>query len=292
LDYLGLTVNETLPENAPPELHDVLRDCCSLLNRERKEVWIYPHRSRRSKRANKLHEATHFICPTHVDFNVFACKENETERPGYKRQEQEAFQGASAFLMPVENFTDGILSYPMTLRTIERLHDLYDAPLGVAAIWYAYVNPRICAVVMVEPNTETPDEATTPSEYQNGPWLFPLDVSSQPRKPTALRYTTRSGQLIEIATPRDKYPLRVRYASHSSRLRRLKFIRSGTGIDEENLIFKAWREQRPLNGEIPAAVFGSSEKWGYHAECLPLGKNGKILTLLWLTDHQPFKLFT
>ena len=194
--------------------------------------------------------------------------------------------------MPVESFTDGILSYPTSLKAIEELHDLYDAPLEVAAIWYAYVNPRICAVVMAEPNAEAFDE-TTPSEHQNGKLLFPFDGPLQPHKPTALRYTARSGQVIEIAQPMDKYPLRVRYASHSSRLRKLKFIRAGTGIDEDNLIFKAWNEGRPLNGEIPAAVFGSSEKWGYQAECPPLVKSGKVLTLLSIPDHQlPLKFFT
>ncbi len=229
LDYLGLKVTEALPENAPPELHEAFRDCCSWLNRERKEIWVYPHRSRRSKRANKLHEATHFICPTHVEVNVFSCKETDTERPGYRRQEQEAFQGSSAFLMPLDTFIDNILSYPTSLKAIEELHDLYDAPLAVAAIWYAYANPGLCAVVMVEPNIAVPEGAGTPLEHSNGQLHFPLEIPLQPAQRSRISYAARSGKHVQLDGPRAIFPLRVRYSSHSARFP--KFIKAGLGID-------------------------------------------------------------
>jgi len=64
-----------------------------------------------------------------------------------------------------------------------------------------------------------------------------------------------------------------------------KFIRPGTGIEEGNLIFESWVSWRRAQGEIPASVFGSSAKWAYNAECLPLGNTGKLLVLLWLPDR-------
>ena len=164
LDYLGLKVRETLPKGVPanppldaPELHQALLTCPSSLNREKKEIWLYPYADPRQKRNNQDHEVTHFICPTHSDINIFECDENDTTHPGYKRQEQEAFQGSSAFQMPVDLYVSDILSLPTQIKAIEELHDRYESAFEVAAIWYAYVNPRLCAVVMVEPNTETPD---------------------------------------------------------------------------------------------------------------------------------------
>ncbi|MDP8235683.1 MAG: hypothetical protein P9M08_04815 [Candidatus Erginobacter occultus] len=52
------------------------------------------------------------------------------------------------------------------------------------------------------------------------------------------------------------------------------------------MLFEAWHNQRRMLGEVPAAVFGSSDRWSYNAECLPLGESGKMIVLLWLPDRQ------
>ncbi len=81
-----------------------------------------------------------------------------------------------------------------------------------------------------------------------------------------------------------RYPLKVKYFVKSHRFP--KYIAPGTGIEEGNPVFEAWASGRPLQDEIPASVFGSSAKWAYDAECIPLGRSGMILVLLWLPDYQ------
>ena len=89
----------------------------------------------------------------------------------------------------------------------------------------------------------------------------------------------------QTAGENDKeYPFKVKYFVKSYRFP--KFIRRGTGIKEGNALFEAWASGKSVNGKIPASVFGSSAKWAYNAECLPLGRNGTVLALLWLPDCQ------
>ena len=95
----------------------------------------------------------------------------------------------------------------------------------------------------------------------------------------------------ESLTRDDDEPSRFECPCGSDREENL--LHPGKGIDEKNAIFKSWNEQKPIVDEIPAATFGSSEKWACRVECLPLGTSGKVLALLSLTDHQlPLKLFT
>jgi len=65
-----------------------------------------------------------------------------------------------------------------------------------------------------------------------------------------------------------------------------KFIKAGIGIEEDNLIYKSWSGGERIQGMIPASLFGSSAPFAYHAECLPLGRTGKVLVLLWIPDDR------
>lgn len=80
--------------------------------------------------------------------------------------------------------------------------------------------------------------------------------------------------------------LKINYFIKSSRFPKYIYIKTGTEIDWDNPIFKAWIEDEYIQTEIPASLFGSSSKMYYNAECFPLGSSNKILILLWLPDYQ------
>ena len=296
-EYLRLKLSDELPEDFPlvpkiqsPELHETLSTCCARLNRERREVWFYKHMSHQRIRLGVFHEDVHFITPWHEGINVFECSDSVVDGATYSRQEREAFSGGAEFIMPRDTFVDDILSLGVGLRAVESLGQRYDSSLEATAIHYGRVNPRICGVVMIEPNTGTSNGASHP-EAPNDQLRFDWQTPARINRPRRMTYKARSGRLFELPPPVERYPLRVRYASCSGRFP--KFIRPGIGVDENNPIFRAWKEQKRLTDEIPAATFGSSARWSYRAECLPLGKGGKLLALLWIADGQPLlKLFT
>ena len=296
-EYLRLKLSDELPEDFPlapklqnPELHETLSTCCARLNRERREVWFYKHMPRQRIRLGVFHEDVHFIIPWHEGINVFECSDSVVDGAAYSKQEREAFSGGAEFIMPRDTFVDDILSFGVGLRAVESLSEIYDSSLEATAIHYGRVNPRICGVVMIEPSTDT-FHGASPPEALNGQLRFNWEIPMQTNRPRRMTYKARSGRLCELPQPPERYPLRVRYASCSGRFP--KFIRPGVGVDENSPIFRAWKEQKQLTDEIPAATFGSSEKWSYRAECLPLGRGGRLLMLLWIPDGQrSFKLFT
>ncbi len=278
-DHLGLELSDELPDDFPdnpkidnPELHKALSTCCARLNRGKKEVWYYRHMNPQRARLSVFHEDTHFVCPWHTDIDIFECNENQVQGLAYASQEREAFGGGMEFLMPIEMVLGDILSFNETsLKVARHLAGRYDASIEVAAIRYARINPGICCFLIIEPNTLPLNQTEALSNGHNSQIIFPWNI------PVRLK---------EI----KNYPLRVRYAVASNRFP--KFIKPGTGIEGDNLILNAWTSQKAMKGEIPASVFGSSEKWSYHAECIPIGNSGRIKVLLWLTDNQlSFKFY-
>ena len=87
---------------------------------------------------------------------------------------------------------------------------------------------------------------------------------------------------ITRVKPKSTAPLRVQYCSHSCLFP--KFIKSGTEIEKNNIIYECWSQKQRKQGEIPASVFGSSDKFKYTAECYPA--NGKVFVLLSLPNRQ------
>lgn len=275
-DYLGLKLSDRLPDGFPtmphienPELHETLSTCCERLDREKMELWFYKHMSRQRIRSAIFHGDGHFINPWHVGIDIFTCSESAITGLTYSRQEREAWSGGAEFHMPSDTFVkDTLDSGPINISAIRALAKIYDASLEATAIRYGQTHPHLCAVVMIEPSPthhQRDRDNVANGQGDNGQSCFPWQI---PQRSKTIEH----------------HPLRVRYASRSRRFP--KFIRPGVGIDQNNLIFEAWSKGKPLVGEIPASAFGSSEKWAYHAECLPYRKGGKILTLLWLTDRQ------
>ena len=90
--------------------------------------------------------------------------------------------------------------------------------------------------------------------------------------------------LVQAILPYKPQQRRVKYSVKSHHFP--KYIRSGQGIEGNNRIFEAWYYNGQIREEIPAVVFGSSAKWLYNVECLPLGNTGRMLVLLWLPSRQ------
>jgi len=184
----------------------------------------------------------------------------------HKRMEREAFGCGSEFLMPKKLFIEDSLSLEIGIPSIERLRQRYVASMEATAIWYALTQPGLCGIVMVESSANRKQKQK--DIIEPGQMVFPYNTPSRPVNP----FDTQ------------RYPLSVQYFAKSHYFP--KYIRSGQGIEAGNLVFNAWHHNRQMRGEVPAAVFGSSARGSYNAECLPLGNTGKMLVLLWLPCHQ------
>lgn len=169
--------------------------------------------------------------------------------------------------MPTKMFVEDAMSLETNISAIEQLHTRYVASMEPTAIHYAYTHPGLCGIVMIEHSNNQKSAVMVKDQTSPGQLIFPFKI---PPKQIILKDDR-------------KYPLSVIYFVKSHRFP--KFIRPGTGIEEGNLIFEAWESWRPAQGEILASAFGSSAKWAYNAECLPLGNTGKLLVLLWLPDR-------
>jgi len=271
-DYLGLNIREFSLEDMPgnERFFGVIKRVFAWLHRKPKgKSRIYVHRDIRleRKRLSVLHECCHFVIPWHWEFD-YMCDEKDIDSAVQGRVEREAYDCGSEFLMPWEMFVDDILSLETGISAIEQLSSRYVASLEATAIRYARVHPGICGMVMVEA-----------AENQKGEAVSSHLISA---RQLSLGNEIPSGQAKLDDT--ERYPLKVKYFVGSPRFG--KYFRHGTGIEEGNSVFEAWASGRQIQDEIPASVFGSSARWAYNAECLPLGNCGKMLVLLWLPDRQ------
>jgi len=270
-DYLGLEIREFSLDGAPQSegFCEVVKNTCACLRREPQgESFIRIYRDIRleRKRLGVLHECGHAILPWHEEVD-YLCSEEDLNPIVQKRIEREAFKCGSEFLMPREMFVEDAMSLETSISAIELLHKRYVASMEATAIHYAYTHPGLCGIVMIEQSNSQKSAIMVKDQTAPGQLIFPFNVPPK-----------------QIILKGDRmYPLSVRYFGRSHRFP--KFIRPGTGIEEGNLIFEAWESWRPAQGEIPASVFGSSAKWVYNADCLPLGNTGKLLVLLWLPDR-------
>jgi hypothetical protein len=165
-------------------------------------------------------------------------------------------------------FIEDALSLETSISSIEKLRRRFVSSMEATAIWYAFTHPGLCGIVMAEPGENQKPKAMADNTLP-GQELFPV-------KKIPSRRSTLEGD--------KKYPIKVKYFVKSNRFP--KYIIPGTGIEEGNPVFEAWASKRPVQKEIPASVFGSSAKWAYNAECIPLGRTGMVMALLWLPDHQ------
>jgi len=271
-DYLGLEIKECSLDGLPQDedLREALETACAWLERKpdgKSNIGVYRDTRPERKRLGVFHECGHDILPWHEKLN-YLCSENDLGSTARKRIEREAFKCGSEFLMPREMFVEDIVSLETGISAIEQFHIRYVASMEATAIHYAYTHPGLCGIVMVEKAENQKPEAIPRGDTSRGQLILPF--KTPPKR---------------VVLEDDKnYPIRVKYFVKSHHFP--KFIRPGTGIEEGNLIFDAWDSRRPMQGEIPASVFGSSAKWDYKAECLLLGNTGMVLVLLWLPNRQ------
>jgi hypothetical protein len=273
VDYLGLEIKEFSLDDAPqdPGLLEVIKTACAGLRRKpngKSFIRVFRDTRLERKRLSIFHECGHAILPWHEEFD-YLCSEKDVDPTVRKRIEREAFRCGSEFLMPREMFLEDALSLKISLSAIERLRSRYVASMEATAIWYAYTHPGLCGIVIVEPAGNQKPKVMVPDNTPPGQLLFPF--KKIPPRPIILEDD-------------KKYPIKVKYFVKSHRFP--KYIIPGTGIEEDNPVFEAWVSRRPVQEEIPASVFGSSAKWAYNAECIPLGRTGMVMVLLWLPDHQ------
>ena len=270
-DYLGLEVKE-IPRQHIKEFfgnlgHNILRTVCAMLIKRGDKGCIYYNGETKleRKRLSIFHECGHEVLPWH-EAHDYCCSEKDVDADAYKRMEREAFGCGSEFLMPRRSFIEDSLSLEIGVAAIEQIRQRYVASFEATAIRYARTHPGLCGIVMVESSENR--KPIQRSIVAPGQLVFPYNTPTSPAVP----FDTQ------------RYPLSVQYFDKSHYFP--KYIRSGQGIESGNLVFNAWQQNRYMKGEIPASVFGSSARWSYYGECLPLGNTGKMLVLLWLPCHQ------
>ncbi len=271
-DYLGLELKEFSLNSIPQSqgLLDIIKTACAWLQRKsngKSRIWVHGDTMLERKRLSIFHECGHAVLPWHEEFD-YLCSEKDVDPIVRSRIEREAFGCGSEFLMPREMFVEDALSVETGISAIERLRSRYVASMEATAIRYAYTHPGLCGIVMIEPSENQRPKIIVQDHTPPGQLVLPFRM---PPKPLPVEDDKR-------------YPIKVKYFVKSYRFP--KYIAPGTGIEEGNPVFEAWASGRPLQDEIPASVFGSSVKWAYNAECIPLGRSGMILVLLWLPDYQ------
>lgn len=270
-DYLRLGIREFPLDGDPLSSQDreILEHASAWLQRRpdgNSRIWVHRDTHIGRKRLSIFHECGHYILPWHREVDYF-CDEHDVHPTIQKDIEREAFKCGAEFLMPGEAFVEDVLSLEIGMSAIKQLSGRYMASLEATAIRYASTHPGICAIAMVVAAGSQRPKVTTEIHGATRQLALPMAVSD-------------SHNIVESD---GGSPLRVKYFAGSQTLVResRKYIRAGTCIYEGNLVFQAWLSGRPVSGEIPASVFGSSSKWSYKAECLPVGKSGMVLVLLW-----------
>lgn len=275
LDFLGY---ETKPLN--PEEHreyieiiglgDIFDDTCAITYYYQSLMFISESISPSRRRCTIFHEAGHDYNDFHPRGIVSIGKGSEVDAASYKIIERDAFYTGSEVMFPLKHFINDSTSLPLQLSSVKSISQRYAASFEATAIRYALTNQNVMAIVVVKEND-------LPSSLILKPHLIPEDelpIEIPPSFKPAKPYTPPA-------------PLRVQYCVTSHNFP--KYIKSSTGINEDNMIYKSWKSNLPLTGTIPASVFGSSQQFSYTAECWPM--YGRIFVLLTLPDMQN-KLFT
>jgi len=225
------------------------------------------------KRCSIFHELGHVVIPWHNSIN-YSCSEKDLGPECKKIIERQAFDCGMEFMMPSKIFIPYINSLPIGIEAIKETSNYFEASLESTAIRYVKLNQKICAMVVMEPKENQKinlNHSKSSPEYQ-------LELASN----ISFNYPNKEEEETEEA----ELILKVNYFIKSSRFPKHIYITPGIEIDWDNPIFKAWIEDKYIQTEIPASLFGSSSKMYYNAECFPLGFSNKILILLWLPDDQ------
>lgn len=268
-DHLGIKI-EPFDGSQVLHLRKALQISCSWLKRDsqgKNVIHINTDVSVPRQRLGTTHECGHAIIPWHTETNHISTT-HDVDGIAHKVGEKEAFVCGSELLMPSSMFVEDALSMKTGISAIRFLADRYITSLEATSIKYARTHRGFCGILLVEP-------------YEN--------ISNKPavlrpiQAPSLFTEYMITAQLSHVAEER-KSPLRVKYFVRSRRLP--VYIRPGTGIGVESLIFKSWDSQQILQGEMHASTLGSSFRHSFNVECLPLSYDRMVLVLLWSPDRQ------
>ena len=265
-DFLGYEIRQIQSEmyTEYPQLRSIFDIACAHLLPRENLILVNSNMHEVRRRLSVFHECGHSIQPTHSR-GMISCCSNDIDPTLCKRLEQEAFICGAEMMFPLKYFVDDSSSLGLEIDSIRLLAERYNGSLEATAIRYAHTNRKAMAIIVVKSNKLHSNKG------EGNP------CSSQ----TLLSLNGRPIRETEEAEPA---PLVVQYFVRSHRFQR--FIRPGTEISKNNIIFEAWENDAQFKSEIPAATFGSSKKIRYYAECAPLGICDRVMVLLWLPDKQ------
>lgn len=266
VDFLGYEIKTITPDiyaSFGDTIGDLFDDTCAILLRQQSLILLSGNLPPRRERITLFHESGHDLLPWH-QANAFSIRGKDIDPIVHKRIEREAFLAGTEIMYPLKHFVNDSLSLSLSFQSINSLADRYNGSFEATCIRYALTSQKIAAIVVVKENEQTAEQIMFLDHSNNGQYIFP-DLPEYKK-----------------IIPASTAPLRVQYCSHSWQFP--KFIKSGTEIEKDNIIYECWSQQRPKKGEISASVFGSSAKFKYFAECIYHQK--KVFVLLWLPDRQ------
>lgn len=267
IDFLGFEIKKVKPSDYPAfadSLGDIFDDeTPAVMVRDMNLILLadnlHPHR----ERTTLVHESGHEIIPWHPRFNLKLIGK-DIDPTVQKTIEREAFLAGSEIMFPLKYFVEDSLSVALSFKSVSGLASRYNASFEATSIRYALTNRNIIAIVAVKESDLNNQLSSAFNHDSNGQrYLFNM--------PPITRLKLKSTA-----------PLRVQYSCHSCLFP--KFIKSGTEIEKDNIIYECWSQKQRKQGAIPASVFGSSDKFKYTAECYPA--NGRVFVLLSLPNRQ------
>jgi len=266
VDFLGYEIKTITPAEYAQFgdiIGEIFDDTCAVLLRQQSLILLSNSLPPRRERITLFHESGHDLLPWH-HANAFSLRGKDVDPTVHKQIEREAFLAGTEIMYPLKHFIDDSRSLSLSLGSVNNLADRYNGSFEATCIRYALTNPNIMAIVVVKENEPIEEQITFHRHTSNGQLVFP------------------NMPAFKRIRPASTAPLRVQYSSHAHKFP--KFIKSGTEIEKNNLIYECWSQQRYKQGEIPASVFGSSAQFKYFAECIY--HQEKVFVLLWLTDRQ------
>jgi len=269
VDYLGYEIKTITPDayaGFGDVIGEIFDDTCAILLRQHNLILLSDTLSSRHERLTLFHEIGHDILPWHQAYS-FSLRGKDICHLVHKRIEREAFLAGSELMFPREHFIDDSLSLPsLSFRSITTLADRYNGSFEATCIRYALTNQNIMAIAVVTENPH-PGEAI---KYINHRRKRHNMFADEPPSKTKVQVSTA--------------PLRIQYCTRSYRFP--KFIKSGTPIENGNIIYECWSQRSDKKGEIPASLFTSSAHFKYSATCMYNREAKKVFVILWLPNLQ------
>lgn len=267
VDFLGYEIKTMTPDayaSFGDIIGEIFDDTCAVLLRQESLILLSNNLPPRRERITLFHESGHDLLPWH-QAKAFSIRGKDVDPTVHKKMEREAFHAGTEIMYPLKHFIDDSLSLSLSFESVDRLADRYYGSFEATCIRYALTNQNIMAIAVVMENEQHPEQIKFFSDPNKKQYKFPY---MPPYK--------------KVVIPASTAPLRVQYCSRSYRFP--KFIKSGTEINADNIIYECWSQQCNQQGEIPASLFASSARFKYSAECIY--HHGKVYVLLSLPNWQ------